>query len=226
MTKESLIEKVQKLLAKANGEGTTPQESAAFLAKAKKMMTEHRIEQHSLDSVFTDNENPLDESGRMATWKCQLAMNLSIHNGCFIVRSKGGRKTSLVLTGKAENMGLVKALYSYCVAEIDRLTKKLAYNQGKVYTNNFRLGCVEAINDAIIEEVKRQKEYYQNNERALVVINQTPIDLEEAREYAQNNMRLRRGQGSRFRHDSSGRNAGYNAGSSIYGGFGTNRIGN
>src|SRR5690349_16104156 len=53
MASDSILAKVQKLLDQANGEGTTPAERQAFLERAEKMMSAHRITEAALAAQQT-----------------------------------------------------------------------------------------------------------------------------------------------------------------------------
>lgn len=228
MTKETLIEKINKLLAKANCSSISPEESAAFFGKAHSLMLEHKIEQAELD--LSEDETPETEEEqlnqedkgkrKLATWKAQLGLVLSKANGCFIYQS-GSR---IVLTGKKSDTDTVRYLYQYCVNEIDRLTATFASGYGRTYSNNFRLGCVDAIRQAIKAEVEAKKQKYASNERALVVINQAPISAAEAERHVRSGQRLSRS-ARRSRYDGGARSAGQEAGSNIYGGS-RRRVGN
>ena len=228
MTKVTLIEKINKLLAKAKCESISPEESAAFFGKAHALMLEHKIEQAELD--LTEDENPETEEEqlnsedkgkrKLATWKAQLGLVISKANGCFIYQN-GSR---IVLTGKKSDTDTVRYLYQYCIREIDRLTKVHASGNGRTYSNNFRLGCVDAIRQAIKAEVEAKKQKYAANERALVVLNQAPISAKEAERHVKGSTRLSRTRKS-SRYDEGARSAGREAGSNIYGGS-RRRVGN
>lgn len=228
MVKETLIEKISKLLSKAKCKSITPEESAAFFAKAHSLMLEHKIEQSELD-LNEDEEHQTEEEqlnsedkgkSKLATWKAQLGVVLSKANGCFIYQST----SRIILTGKKSDTDTVRYLYDYCIREIDRLTKAHASGYGRTYANNFRLGCVDAIRQAIKAEVEAKKQKYASNERALVVINQAPILAKEAERHARGAARLSKTRRS-SRYDEGAREAGRQAGSNIYGGSRV-RVGN
>lgn len=52
----AILEKIEALLNKANGKGTTEAESAAFFAKASELMTKYGIEQHQLGNKNEDTD--------------------------------------------------------------------------------------------------------------------------------------------------------------------------
>lgn len=220
MTKETIISKVKKLLAKSR-RTTFPKESAAFLGKAQSMMLQHKIDEAELD--ISDDESPekdelqLNEEDlnkkQLATWKAMLSQTLSKHNGCYVYQ-EGGR---IVITGKKSDVDAVRYLYQYCIRQIDKLTKLDCSGTGKTYSNNFRIGCVYAIRNSIEREMEIKKQEYANNERALTVINASAIDVAKAREEAEKDIELKNTK-KRVVYDKVAQSRGREAGSNIYNG--------
>lgn len=228
MNKETIIEKIQKLLAKAEGTNN-PNESAAFFGKAQALKIQHQIDEAELECFTSEEEfkteaeplNTEDKGKRqVATWKASLGIVLTKNNGCFLYQS-GPR---LVITGKPSDVATVRYMYSYCVGQINRITKANCKGLGATYANNFRLGCVDAIHKAINMEIKAKKEQYSGNERALVVIDKVLVDAKQAESFVRAGANLRQ-KASNSRYNSNARSHGRQAGSGIYGGSST-RIGN
>jgi hypothetical protein len=224
-----MIEKIQKLLSKAKDSATTQAESAAFLAKAQELMLRHRLDFAELetgkDETINTESTPLNEEDRgkskIATWKAVIVNALVPHNGTFVHFSG----SSIMITGTPENVAIVRCLYAHCIREVDRLVKRSAYGKGARYCNAFRLGAAAAIRDAVNAEVKRQREEYASNERAMVIINQAPIQAQKCEALARARLNLVAARRRSVSTRSDGFNDGYSKGGSIYGGYGKNRIG-
>lgn len=109
----NIIEKIQKLLAKAH-DTNNPNESAAFFAKAHALQLQHKIvisdlktfteESIGVESVRLNEEDAGKSS--LATWKGVLALVISKSNGCFRYRD-GAR---IVLVGKTSDCEAVRNL--------------------------------------------------------------------------------------------------------------------
>jgi hypothetical protein len=222
MERETLISKIQKLMAKATNQATTPEESAIFMKKIEELKLQHNLEDCELntkqDEVFTD-EDSLDDTTR--TWKQSLGNLISKTNGCYVYKSSSSGR--MVITGTKQDIAVTRLMYSYCVNEIERLTKKLAYGKGKRFVNSFKMGAVSGIGNAIAAEKQRQRAAYASNERALAVVNEGLVKLKNAEAYVRKNVSIR-SSSRRSSVDYSGFSSGSQAGSSIYGNFGNNRI--
>jgi hypothetical protein len=223
-----IIEKIQKLLKKAENSATTPQEAAIFMAKVQELLLEHKLTMSDLsgsDDDITDNLDPLFEGNNIHVWKSILANVLTKAHGvyCLIKRTHSGNK--IVMIGRPSSATIVRCLFAHCQTEIDRLAKSSCKGRGATYANNFRVGAVAAINDAIKEELARQRLAYAGNEKALVIINQMPIDLNNARNFLANQGVRTKNVGQKVRYNEDGRAAGYRAGQGVYNSYGKNRIG-
>ena len=214
-----IMKKISKLMKKAKDSASTPEESALFLAKAQGLMLEHKISLSELE----DHDEPLKQGIRLNTedaskkkvayWKKYLAAILCKHNGCFIFQS--GNKLSLA--GKESNLRAVEYLYKYCLEEIDRITKLNTKGLGRTYANNFRYGCVDAIRDAMKEEIKAKREHYAKNEKALVVLDNVLVEAQQAETFVKTKVNLRTSNAKSGRAHNGARQHGRDAGANIYG---------
>ena len=178
MTTEVIEEKIRKLLALA-ANNPSKEESASALAKAQALMTEHKIEQATLDTAQTVEEKEIftsfgaNEGVTRAYWKLSLSTVLGAANGVF--NYKSGRNIGIV--GKPSNIRAMSYMFSYCIAEIERLSKLHCKGLGHSYANDFKRGCVNAISNAIesehiaLQKRMREQAAASNNERSLIVLN-------------------------------------------------------
>jgi len=218
MIKESpIVEKIRKLLAKANGT-TNANEAAAFLGKAQALQLQHRIDMMELryvEEVCQIQSEPLNQQDlgkrSVARWKGFLANVLAEANGCYMYAD--GEK--IMLAGKSSDCDTVRYLYAYCVNQIDALVYSLESGLGRTYYNNFRIGCVQAISSAITSETALMREHHNANERALMMLNQVAVDHETARRLVTSTMSISTS-ATRSRLDKEAQKLGREAGSSIY----------
>lgn len=225
---ESVIQKIQKLLKLAE-KTTFPAEAANATAKAQALMDKHKITLGSIDSVekespqiFKDSAlNEEDSTRRLARWKWSLASSLNRHNGVWAYSSGG----QIICVGTPSNVSAVRYLYAYCINQIESLTRASCKGQGAIYANNFRLGCVDAIAEALRKEreqtLRRAREEAADS-RELIVVNNAIAAMQkeqrEAENYARGQMKFTSSGSRGGRSDSNARSAGKQAGAAIYGG--------
>ncbi len=216
-----LIEKLQKLLAKAQNSATTPEESATFMAKVQQMMLEHNLDYQALEQKeeIESGFDPLDQT--KTKWKQGLACFIASFHGCmaYIALDK-----SIVIVGKPKNVSIARMLYLYCSNEIERLSKELCKGRGKSFANNFKVGCMSAIIQAMKNERENQKRLYHGNENALIVINQYENDYSLSKSFVANSMNLKTKKSGVTANNRDAYSSGFSAGSGIYGNFGKNRL--
>jgi hypothetical protein len=222
---EKIIDRVKKLLAL--GESDNPNESAAAMAAAQRLMTEHAIEQAMLDTTeekddeqvvdFSDREDALNQDKRYVNWKGQLAVTLSDANGCHCWRNQG----RLHLVGRPSDVATVRYFFAYCVREIDRLVKLQGRGHGRTWMNNYRHGVVDAIRIKVRAEKKDLVEEMRSKATgmSLVVVNNAIAKVEEraklSADHATRIHKLRKARSSYSRLDRSARDKGRQDGRNI-----------
>lgn len=223
---KKLIDKLNKLFAVAE-KSTFPEEAANALGKAQALMTQHKISMEMLQDTseqeeeivsFRDDQLNREDKNKvnLASWKSNLSHILAIHNGCFVFLS--GPK--IVITGKPSNVSSVRYLYMYCVKEINRLTKLNCTGKGRTFSNNFRYGCVRAIEKAIQDEKDEIRNKVLRDSKQLVIVDKVlsqyreDTNLAKIKAYAEFNLKGRSQSSGRL--NSSGLQAGFNAGKNIY----------
>ncbi|MBW2560015.1 MAG: DUF2786 domain-containing protein [Deltaproteobacteria bacterium] len=222
------------------GESDNPNEAASAVAMAARLMERHAITETAVELSEADPataeeiksfEEPLGASG---SWRSRLALALAKANGCSTWRTGN----QLRLIGRPSGAEKVRYLFSYCSKEIDRITRKNTRGEGRTYANNYRIGMVDAIAEAIIKEregvrAEMRTEAQERGSSALVVVNNAiaVIDRghEDSRAFGRRKLGLVRGGGSRSRYDPNARGEGKAAGAGVYpggasgGGIGSGR---
>ena len=119
MTETKILERVRKLLAKAEAEGCTPEEAEALTAKAAELMAKYGIEQALLDATKPSADNkPTDRKfdipAPYATVKSSLLFNIGKAMGCNGVRltSRTGDGVVLHMFGFRSDVERAEILYT------------------------------------------------------------------------------------------------------------------
>lgn len=228
-TRADTMRRVRALLAKENAPGTTPEEVSAALALAARLLEREGLTRAALEIEGTAEEaeeetrafaDPLFTASRAATWRTRLGSILAAAFGCAQYRSGA----SLMLVGKPSDAETVRYLFAYCAREIERLARERCAGEGRTYANNFRIGCTDAIADAIRveQEAERaaQRAAAAANTRALAVVDSAIAKLAQRTAIAGTHMYANvpglRKVSVRFNSDPGGRNAGRSAGAGIY----------
>jgi len=239
MTHDEALQRVKKLLALSQSDNE--HEAALAMGRAQALMERFKIETATLDEPDTPDEpievwdDPLDNESR-STWKGRLGITLSRANGCTTYKS--GR--SQIITGRASNVQTVRYLYRYCVRSIDSLALANGRGNGRTWINNYRLGCVQAIGDAIRDEREatrsEMREAVAGDSMALIRVDNAITNIINEEKDSDRHMRAKvklvSSRGSSSRYNSSARSAGRSDGAGIYGsgsmgsiGAGSRRIG-
>ncbi len=223
-----VMKKVKKLLAL--GQSDNVHEAALAIARAQQLMERHRISQAMLDiSGSVDEEKPtndgepLYQNRKMDLWRQRLAVIISTANGCFVwkERATAGSPPKINIIGKASNVAKARYLFQYCLNEVLRLVNVEAKGKPYAYRNNFRIGCVDAIRDAIERERQAlREEMLRNsvdaNQHALVVRSMALVDADAANARAALNLSFGKARRVHYTNDNGARAHGQRAGSSIY----------
>ena len=230
---QDVARKIKALLAKEGAAGTTPAEVAVSIALAMRLMEREGITRAMLEmeGVSTDEpveladifDAPLDgELGKsLITWKLRLGSVLAHSRGCY----NWVRGGAIQLAGRPSDVDAVRYLYAYCAKEISRIAKAHGRGNGKTWNNNFKLGCVDAISQAIENEKHaeraQQREAAAKTAGALVLVNNAIAKIDkrvsEAKAVAETKLKFGKGRpGHSYAGDQGARAAGRAAGSSIY----------
>lgn len=162
-----LLEKLQALFAKEGAAGTTPEEVAAALGAAARLMERAGITREEVDLAGDEprlDEEVLDRTpGEMtAQWKIYLISVLATKYGCSAICIPNFEKnaTDVHLTGRPSDVQIVKYLFQVCKREIEAMGRRqMIFVFGGVEARNgFCVGCVEGIHYSIDLESKRERE--------------------------------------------------------------------
>lgn len=190
--KDNLLAKLLALKQKTVENGCTEAEAQAAAEMVQALLLKYNIDISELDSDERQKEkieeNHGEFSGRMAGWKIQLMGVLADHYLCKMlilttrVQGKHGKK--LLLVGKPINTAIAREMYDYLVQIIHDLSWKAMdeeraqrgtklYGEGRAYAEAWRQGCVNRINERLIEKRAKMATQgdSQNNVTALQIIN-------------------------------------------------------
>jgi hypothetical protein len=169
----SIVSRIRKLLALAEGSAGNEAEVAAGMAQ--KLMEEHAITLSHLDEAEMLEADPVGihqfEVGLNSQWRMQLAWSLAGHCNVSVLRSTqwcdedDKRKVYAIGYGHRSDLEVWEYLYNVAAREITKRTK--AHREeapsdlytGKVdrrYMNRYRLGLVQGLRSRLEWDRKRQ----------------------------------------------------------------------
>ena len=189
---DKIVDKIAKLLNLSRGKGTTSHEAATAAAHAQRLMDRYRLDLASVDKLHATADDvkafadePLDRLGRPVIWKTSLGAELAGLNSCRLVALPSRRRAGaaeLILIGVADDVAIVRHLYTYLAREIDRLAgaalkqerqSRPGWSRMKAtwWGLSFRLGMV----NAIVSRLRREKQQARSDaaagdSRALVLL--------------------------------------------------------
>ena len=187
---QDVARKIKALLAKEGAAGTTPEEVAASIALAMRFMEREGITRAMLEMEGVSTDEPVELADifdvpldgelhkSLISWKLRLGNVIARSRGCFTWQHGGAIK----LAGQPSDVDAVRYLYTYCAKEISRIAKLHGRGNGKTWNNNFKIGCVEAISQAIENEKHaeraQQREASAKTAGALVLVNNAIAQLD------------------------------------------------
>lgn len=184
MSKQEALDKVRKLLAKANDSAVDEAESAAFAAKAQQIMDRYRIESFMLEKSKEEVEeteeikdwaDPLDPSRRMPSWRVALSQGIAHANGCQVYYSGCG---GLNIIGCASDVEMVRYMYAFCVGQVDRMAKAFKGN-GRRWITSWRYGVASTVCKRMKESIHEIGLQLASEGTALVVVENAIIAMDD-----------------------------------------------
>ena len=164
MSLEKVQKRIQKLLALAGSDNEN--EAASAAAQAHKLALKYNL---SISQFQTEDQNGDDliqtvfyESGRLASWKGQLAFGVAKLFSCSVYIKKGNRYSGLTLVGTEADVSLSRVTIEYLFEVVDRLTKANAYGQGSAVSNGYRYGLVARLLVRLREQAKANEAELEN----------------------------------------------------------------
>ena len=148
-----LLDKVRKLLAKAEDEGCTPAEAEALTAKAADLMARYGIDRALLGAVRPETDRPADRRfGFEAPWadvKLHLLAALATALRCQCVQTQTEDGPRLHVFGYSSDLERAEILYTSLLVQMARgLAKEVvpAYgNSAKAWRRSWMLGFCAAV---------------------------------------------------------------------------------
>lgn len=231
MSQQKIIDLVRKLLAKANDAAATPEEAAAFAAKASQMLIEHGLDETSIGAkAYSVGERLWKAPYADDLWFRRMVQNAAPAFMCQLVLTKThsivksrktgqdklATKTAFILVGKEERTAVLEDVCGYLYTTIVRLAR--AYSSVRRDQLSFMRGAGQAVADrfydiALDRRLKAEDEAKSSgsDSRALVLVTTA---LTEVEDYMSEKMSLKAGRRSSMRRG-SGFGSGYDAGSKL-----------
>lgn len=159
----NVVDRIQKLLALAEGQGTNPNEAALAAATAQALMEKYQLDRAELEAaiepdIAVDGTDPLfvGEEGvtQISSWRSVLASKLSRLEGCRAVEQRAlnrqgqVERARLVLVGRPEEVAVTRYLYRYLEREIERLCNDARLRRrlrGRSASLSFRLAVIKTV---------------------------------------------------------------------------------
>jgi len=216
----SVIEKVQKLLALSKSSNAN--EAAAAAAAANRLIDQYRLSEADIASgdeandPLVEDDGFIYETGRIVPWKNSLAVNLAKHYGCAIFNSAtyaSGRKASRYkLIGRKSDISVTNYMFAWLTAECQRLSENEARGKGRVFAASYCQGFVSGV----VNQLKASRaEVNQNASQASIV--KINAREQEAVDFMNNIYNLKSSKiSSAARINPSAFDAGFNRGKSIH----------
>jgi len=214
--RDAMIGKIQALLNKAEGKGTTPEESEAFYAKAQALMTKWAIDEEILKMSGKGSDDKIITIRQTIPSTYFVAL---IHlwdavaraNDCIVLQQKGysGRDMKVVLTGFESDVATVQLLVTSLTIFAQREAKKESARVGGDYYFRrsfltefaYRIGArLREQRDLNIEEAKTETGH---DLLPALVTKKKQVD-----QFMADNFNVGRARGSSRKYDARGGSAG------------------
>lgn len=229
---DSVIAKVQKLFALAEG-NKNEHEVKAALAAADRIMHEWRLTRAEVESRGEVVSEPfvrdiVSQGGRRLAWQEWILMALCTHyGGAFYFSSyrsggeggrgggKGAKGTqSYTVLARKSDFEIIKYMFAYLSGEVDRLGTAACKGQGIKVAAAWRVGCAQGIasqfND--MREAARAQANTAGHSSAMVLLDKRH---DEAKVELAQQIKLRQGKAIHGGRDSLARAHGYSEGRKI-----------
>ena len=148
-----LLDRVRKLLAKAEDEGCTPAEAEALTAKAADLMARYGIDRALLGAVRPETDRPADRKfGFEAPWadvKAHLLAALATALRCQCVQTQTEEGPRLHVFGYSSDLERAEILFTSLLVQMARALAKQAVpgygNSAKAWRRSWMLGYCAAV---------------------------------------------------------------------------------
>jgi hypothetical protein len=148
-----LLDRVRKLLAKAEDEGCTPEEAEALTAKAAELMARYGIDRALLGAARPETDRPADRKfGFERPWadvKAHLLAAVATALRCQCVQTQTAAGTRLHVFGYASDLERAEILYTSLLVQMARALARepvpAAGNSAKAWRRSWMLGYCSAV---------------------------------------------------------------------------------
>jgi hypothetical protein len=148
-----LLDRVRKLLAKAEDEGCTPEEAEALTAKAAELMARYGIDRALLGALRPETDRPADRKFRFeAPWadvKAHLLAALATALRCQCVQTQTEEGPRLHVFGYSSDLERAEILFTSLLVQMARALAKQAVpaygNSAKAWRRSWMLGYCAAV---------------------------------------------------------------------------------
>ncbi len=229
MNYQEAITKAMKLLAKGNNAAATPEESAAFLAKAQEIIDNYKL---SVDDMSDANqktddnepimdfgmEDPLDNTGYgqyRETWVRRLGWIIASHNQCKTISYRMQDKSiTMRIMGRPSDVTAVRYLYNFFKRQIEEIAKPACAGHSGPYRGQFCMGVLDTLNAKLDKDresmISSKRSEVSGNGLALVRVNNAVARLEtrklEVTKFVEEKLgKLRAGRGFSPKTETGGR---------------------
>jgi Protein of unknown function (DUF2786) len=153
MMQTDLLDRVRKLLAKAEDEGCTPEEAEALTAKAADLMARYGIDRALLGALRPETDRPADRKFRFeAPWadvKAHLLAALATALRCQCVQTQTDDGPRLHVFGYSSDLERAEILFTSLLVQMARALAKQAVpgygNTAKAWRRSWMLGYCAAV---------------------------------------------------------------------------------
>ena len=148
-----LLDRVRKLLAKAEDEGCTPAEAEALTAKAAELMARYGIDRALLGALHPETDKPADRKfGFDRPWadvKAHLLAAVATALRCQCVQAQTAEGARLHVFGYASDLERAEILYTSLLVQMARALARepvpAAGNSAKAWRRSWMLGYCSAV---------------------------------------------------------------------------------
>ena len=148
-----LLDRVRKLLAKAEDEGCSPAEAEALTAKAAELMARYGIDRALLGALHPETDRPADRVFTLANpWgdvKRHLLAGLAMALRCQCVQTRSAEGTRLHVFGYASDLERADILFTSLLVQMARaLAKQVVPGNGgeaRAWRRSWMLGYCTAV---------------------------------------------------------------------------------
>ena len=148
-----LLERVRKLLAKAEDDGCTPAEAEALTSKAAELMARYGIDRALLGALHPETDQPADRAfGFERPWadvKAHLLAALATALRCQCVQTAAGKGPRLHVFGYASDLERAEILYTSVLVQMARALARQPVpangNSAKAWRRSWMLGYCSAV---------------------------------------------------------------------------------